>query len=75
MEFGYVEACALWIMQQLILHFWLIDIHDFSLNSITYSYPQMLTGNVKAQPQNGGEQIGWFPYARIAKQHFFTSLK
>ena len=31
MEFGYVEACALW-MQQLILHFWLTDIHDFSLN-------------------------------------------
>ena len=46
-----------------------------STRSVTNSYPQMLTGNVKAQPQNGGEQIGRFPYAGIAKQHFFTSLK
>ena len=35
----------------------------------------MLTGNAKAQPQNGSEQIGGLADAGIANQHLFAGLK
>lgn len=39
------------------------------------SYPHVLTGNVKAQAEDGSEQIGGLANAGITHQHFFASLQ